>query len=605
MNRRIVTLALLLALTGCDPGNETPSAAETAQALAPGQVRHEVGVTFQYGSLLATVGDAVYDQQRAEYLLAVRYRNIGDAWADSNVLASLRMATGAVPMTSPGMPRIPPRAVAEVTYTAQAVSADPTTGGRVVFGGEQREQAAVALDGAPSAVFTPTAQPLDVWLRNGKYTVHVTRARVLAGSIGALNQQAEPGRRVLRLDFDLFAHRFDPVNGFFPQEHLLLVPPGGGEPIQALDTSAGVIPRSWTLFGGNWADFPVPAAYPGDYRLRLSSVSTKGFATFHPDKIVYATAGLTIGAGAPSDAPGPDLPTPVPVLGAQPSAAVPSGFDVAVTTGTVNVPGFAFTPRRLRYDPTARTATLDGEARYLTSDNADSTSPLYVPPQFTFNVALVDGGRYHPGSVTGGMTVATTGTTPVTLRFDAVDRLAPDSAALLVGPSNSMASSLPLGDASTVPPYPTAVATGPVTAPPIVAGDWTVQVTSYRLGLLSSVPAPAPGTRQLELRMTVTCSPAARARALGLVFRPAGMVFLLATGGYLTQLVADGGIGDFQPGQTQELSVLFSVPDSFTPARLGLTVRGVDEVADLFTDKFAETTGGIDLGAAGAGEDLS
>ncbi|GHJ43121.1 hypothetical protein Cs7R123_04630 [Catellatospora sp. TT07R-123] len=601
-------LAAVLVLGGCSSGGERPAAAASEAApalvLAPGQVRHSVGVTFQYGSFLATVGDAVHDPARAEYRLAVRLRNIGGAWADTTVLGWLRSGGVEVPMTTSGSPRIPPRAVADLTYVAVATPTDPTAGGVVLFGGEQRERAVVALDGAKSTVFTPTAQALDVWLRNGKYTVHVTRARVYAGSIGVLNQQADPGRRILRLDFDAYAHRFDPVNGFFPQEHLTLVPPGADAPVSALDQSPGVIPRSWTVFGGNWIDFPVPADYAGTYRLRLSSVSSTGFSTFHPEKIVYAEAAVPVGAGAPIEDPGPALAPPVPVLAAGPSAAPAAAVDVNLAVGGVNVAGFEFTPQRLRFDPVAQSATVDGQVRYLTGDDADPTSPLYVPPQFSFNAALVDGGRYHQGAIVGPTSVAAAGTTAVTLRFDGVDRLDPAGTALLVGPSNSVASSLPLGSASTVPAYPSAVTEGPVVAPPVVSGDWSVQVTSYRLGMLTGTPAAGPGTRQLELRLTVSCAPGARSRALGLVFRPAGMVFLLAEGGYLTQAVADGGIGDFQPGQTQQLSVLFSVPDSYTPGRLGLTVRGVDEIADLFTDKFAETTAGIDLGTAATGEAL-
>ncbi|HEX5542548.1 MAG TPA: hypothetical protein VFX60_13485 [Micromonospora sp.] len=606
-------LAAVLVISGCtgerSDGDDKPPA-QDALVLAPGQTRHHVGTSFQYGQFLATVGDSVYDENTKKFYLAVRFQNIGDGWAEPYVPAHLTTASvPSITLNPDEFRRVPPLVVQTVTYVGDSVETDPTPDGRVTFGPPDRDQPVIALDPAQeSTLFLSRPQELNGWLQIGKYAVNVRRARVLAGQLSN-NQQAEAGQRILRLDFDVYCNRYDPVGGFFPAEHLILAAPGGDQPQETIGASEGFAPRSWTVSTGNWVEFVVPADYAGTYTLLLSSVNTGGF-TLHPELIERVALPITLEDGEPepvakADPALPRLPTPAPTASSQPSPAEPEPLDVDLKSGAMNVPGFTYTPTRLHYDPAAQTAVVEGDAVYIESDNSTGDGLLDTPPQFGFNANLVSRGRLYNGSITGNSVVARQGSTPITITFLSVTELDPADLGLVIGTGTGPAATLPLGPRSPVIADPPPISGGAVSAPQVTAGDWSIQLLSYRVGHLHQVRRIRPGQRELELKLKVSASASAKAKGLGLIFRPAGQVFLLSSGGYLTQALADGGIGDFEPGQTHVLTVTFAVPDAFTPGLLGVTVRGGDEITDIFTNSFAEVTFPAELAPSTSDPDLA
>ena len=82
----------------------------------------------------------------------------------------------------------------------------------------------------------------------------------------------------------------------------------------------------------------------------------------------------------------------------------------------------------------------------------------------------------------------------------------------------------------------------PARYPPITAGDWTVQLHAYRVGLFNPSTRPAVGRRQLELSLRATAAPAARVNALGLSFRPQYQVLIGSGTGYDQGAIADSGL---------------------------------------------------------------
>jgi hypothetical protein len=137
-----------------------------------------------------------------------------------------------------------------------------------------------------------------------------------------------------------------------------------------------------------------------------------------------------------------------------------------------------------------------------------------------------------------------------------------------------------------------------VRAAAVTAGDWTVHLTGYRVGLLQTTDPPAPGRRALEVIMDVTASPTAQVKALGLSFRASVQLFVASPNGYMLQAVGYSGLVQFEPGATHRASVTFHVPDSFSAGRRGFVLRGGDETADVTTDVFIETTFAAELGSA-------
>jgi len=166
----------------------------------------------------------------------------------------------------------------------------------------------------------------------------------------------------------------------------------------------------------------------------------------------------------------------------------------------------------------------------------------------------------------------------------------------MIGPRNSFASTLPLGPGSNLPVYPPAPTEQPITAEPAVAGDWTVQLISYRVGLFDSATPAPPGMRDLELTLDATIAPTAQPKALGLWFRGAAQLFLASPDGYLVQPVEDHRLVPFQPGDTQSATVTFRVPESFQPGTYRLVLRSTDETTDVTADGWIETSFSAALG---------
>jgi hypothetical protein len=572
----------------------------TTQALRPGQTRHHVGAVFEYGSFLVTIGESVYDASTKTLALGVRYSNLGGQWHDFLAQGTVTDGSFQAPLLS-NTGTVPARLFVDTTVTAEGFDHDPTATGTVTWGRPDRDTPIIHLaDGHVDGGWLPTPVAIDTWGSQGKYTVHVTGAKVLSG-FPATDVQADPGSRVLHLDFDEWAAHQDPVNGFYPVEHLTLQRPDGTT-VETDQSSDGIAPVSWTALAGQWIEFPVAADPAGDYRLLLTSLSTKGMSTFHPELLEKASLSFTIpkvaSAGAPTDpVPGPSVD--LTALGAVPPAA--TALDLALTVNPINVPGFTFAPQHLHWDPAAKTAELTGAASLIeANDNtapADATSApgaaaslLDAPPVFDFSVVLASQHRMYTGTIDPMDPIVAGKPAPVTIRFDLVDRLDAADVSLAMGSNHSNPSTLPLVPGGALPQYPPDPRDAAVTDPTVTAGVWSIHVVSYRVGRLLGSTPPPPGQLDLEFTVDVTIAPNAPPKALGLSFRPSVQVFLARSDGYLQQAIADGGLVQFQPGETHRERVLFHVPDAFRPGPMGVVLRGGDETADVTTDVFPETT---------------
>ncbi len=568
-------------------------------ALGPGQILHHLGAAYEYGGFLVRLGDAVYDETHKTLAVGVRYTNIGGEWHDALGQAELRDGdnTSAL-LTEPVT--VPPGQSAEKTVTFPNLIRDPTATATLLWGRPDRTVTKVRLaDGKVLAGWTPTPVKIDGWVRVGKYGVHVTGGRVLSGFLN-LDAEADPSLRVLRLDFDEWAAAEDPVNGFYPVEHLSLKQPDGTV-AQTDQSSDGIAPVSWTADAGHWIEFPIAAKAAGRYQLMLTSLSTKGFSTFHPELLERSALDFTLPEVAPSPLSPAEPPRPdLSVFASGAPVAPAKAFHLALHGSAVNVPGFLFQPTRIAWDPVAKTADLTGTATVLErrdSAPADtSTAPgavaglLDTPPQFSFSALLGSAGQWYTGIVSGPTEVDPAKPAVVTIQFLRVDSLDPKDLALAIGSNHGSASTVPLTDGSAIGLYPPLPVEAKVTAPAVTAGEWTITMRSYRLGRLQTTLPPPPGRTELELTMDVTIAADAQAKALGLSFRPSVQVFLSRPDGYLQQAVGDGGLVQFGPGETHRESVVFHVPDSFRPGPLGVVLRGGDETVDVTTDAFPETT---------------
>jgi hypothetical protein len=599
--------------SGATTSTTPPAPTTTSLTLGPGQTLHKVDATFQYGAFVVTIGDAVYDATAKTVALGVRFANIGDDWHD--LLAQGTLSAGGV--DSPliyDTQSVPARTSVDTTVTASGFDTDPTAAGVLAWGRPDRDVPKVHLsDGSVDGGWLPTPFPLDAWGSIGKYSVHVTSGEIRSG-FGAPDQQADPGQRVVRFTFDEWAAHQDPVNGFYPTEHLTLVGPDGTE-ISSDQSSDGVAPESWSAQAGHWIEFPVPASFSGNYRLMLTSLSSKGFSTFHPELLEKAPIEVVLPAvvsrkAAPTSVPEPDLSK----LSTTAQATGTSPVQLTLTPQVLNVPGFAITPTTFSWDPTAKTATLSGTATVIeANDNVPAGAPpttqspsttalsangavsaagslLDAPPQLDFAVVLQSAHHNFAGTITTPPTVDRGVTASLSIEFANVDRLDPTDLSIAMGSMHSTPSTLPLTARAAFAQYPPEPKSASVTAATVSAGVWSMHVVSYRLGRLLTAPSPAPGQLDLELTIDVTISPNAPPKALGLSFRPVAQVFMARSDGYLGQAVADGGLVQFQPGETHRERVLFHVPDSFTPGTLGVVLRGGDELADVTTDVFPETT---------------
>ena len=600
----LLGLATLL-LSGCLGGKSSPPAtrvaspATTVPRLGPGQVLHHIGATFEYGGFMVTIGNSVYDSSQKKLAVAVRYTNIGGQWHDSIPQAELRDAGTVSPLITEPV-TVPPGQTAEKTVTFPTLSRDPSATGKLVWGRPDRTVTSVRLaDGKLLAGWAPTAVKVDGWARIGKYGVHVTGGRLLSGFLD-LDVEADPTMRVLRLDFDEWAAAQDPVNGFYPVEHLSLQRPDGTV-TQTDQSSDGIAPVSWTASAGHWIEFPVAAKSAGRYQLLLTSLSTKGFSTFHSELLERAAFTFTLSEVKATSSPLVDAPEPdLAVFASIPTSQSSKAVDVTLHGSAVNVPGFLFQPSRLTWDPVAKTADLAGTATVLERDDtgpADPSTPagvaaglLDTPPQFSFSALLVSRGHWYTGIISGPTQVERGKPARVTIRFLSVDAFDPRDLGLAIGSPHGAASTVPLTKGSALGLYPPLPLESKVNAPTVTAGPWSITVRSYRLGRLQTTLPPPPGRTELELTMDVTIATNAQPKALGLSFRPSVQVFLSRPDGYLQQAVGDGGFVAFQPGETHRQNVVFHVPDSFRPGPLGVVLRGGDETVDVTTDIFPETT---------------
>jgi len=192
---------------------------------------------------------------------------------------------------------------------------------------------------------------------------------------------------------------------------------------------------------------------------------------------------------------------------------------------------------------------------------------------------------------------------PVTIEFLSVDELDVDDLGLVVGPRAGAASSMPLTAGSSLVSYPPVPMVDRIEAEPVVAGDWTVDLLGYRTGMLSGTDAPRPGSIELEVFLSVSASPGATVRSLGLSFRPSVQLLLAGTDGYMQQPVEKNELVFYEPGETKRQSVVFQVPDSFRPGTRSFVLRGADEVTEVTVDQWVETTFAAELSDVAAGLD--
>ncbi|MGE0732118.1 MAG: hypothetical protein AB7O92_11265 [Acidimicrobiia bacterium] len=567
------------AVTTPPPTSASTTAAPAQPPRAPGVV-HPVGISFQFQSFVITVGNAVYDQESGQLALGLRYANVSGGWAQTDTTATLTLGDGTSVPLSGDLFDVPPGAAVEVTSVAFNVRDDPVADGIVTWGGAAYEQPVFRLDGrGGEQLWLPSEIALDGWAQIGKFGIHLTGIQLNASKVD-LGIQAERGTRVLRAFVEAYTARAS-TSPFDARSNLLLRLPSG-EVLDAVDGSPMAAPLSWTAQGGQWADFVVPADVTGDYELLLASVPKVGFGTLQPELIERRAIPFQLDDVAPGTAPELDeLPVPRASTGAGAGSGKP--FSVALDAGSMNVPGYDVAPTRLAYDPATRSATLDATVTSLLTREGPDDALFSAPPTFGFKIALDAGGRLSTGLVRGDGIVEHDRPTPLRIEFTDVRSLSPAGAGLYIGPGEGAVASMPLGTASDVvtwPPPPTAQTVQASTA---TAGDWTVQVRAYRLGLLNPTLRPAVGRRQLELSLEVTASPDAQVRAFGLSFQPQYQVLLASGTGYDLAAVADSGNVELTPGQTITLSVIFEVPDTFGAGPLPLVVRSRAEFGDIPT----------------------
>ena len=623
---RALLVGLLVVAAACSGGGgrqaeSEPSSASTAPTtgsvnestqLDADQTAHSIGVTFQYEAFAITLGTAIYDMSEQKLLIGVRYRNLGNQWFQPNPLVTTLRADGQDLYVEIPLTMVPPGASTDLTAVVRA-NADPFEGGVILWGRDTERR--VIIDLAQRTVENgelPIDVRVDTWGSAGRYTIHVNGAHLLTGALGRVVPTPE-GERVLRLDYDLFTARYGSFSGFAAEEHLTLRRPDGSvvSPIPS-DSSEARNPMSWTSIGSNWTEFPVKEPVDGDYELLLTGSST--LLLVHPELLVRVPIPLRIDVpteAAPTAASAVASDLPQPALDRDPSQANGESLDQDLDIGSVNVPGFTVTPSHLRFDPAMGTVSIDGAVSYIRSE-VDNTAPgdhpatglLSAPPQFAPSVALLSGRTLFYGTFTSEPITDRTKPSPITLKFEGIERFALATAVLYLGPSRRAPSTLPLGDDPPLPRYPASIAEGPIEAQPVTAGKWTVTLTSYRLGLFNEYALPDTGELDLEVFFDITVSPSATVPALGHWFTPYRQVFISGATGYLTQPFADGGAGSFQPGQSKRLSAIFHVNDAFQPGPAGFVVRSGNEAEDFAILDFIEVTVPARIGAPAAAPTL-
>lgn len=567
------------------------------------QTAHEVRATFQYDGFLVTVGDAVHDRSTSALRIGFRVENLGDGWSTTSMAATYTGpgASTALPLFTPVVD-VPPRRSVDLTAEVSGVADPPDATAQVLWGRDDRDQPVLSFGGDHENLWVPADVAVDVWGGIGRYAVHITGGRVQAADLAG-NRQNAPGVRTLRLVLDTYALTMDPVNGFYPVEHLQLVRPDG-EQVEGSGSSDGFAPASWTVTTENWIEFPVERDVAGDYEIRLTSQSPKAMGSLHPELIEHATMSFTLPEVVSGEPPAADVPRPgpAPADAADPTATAPAPLDLDVSGPVINVGGFTYAPRRLTWDPDEAEATITGDVAYVqTVTDEQPGGVLDVAPTFSFTTALASGPDLFTGTIADLPEVPDEGTVEVDLVFGGVTSLDPADLGLYLGPRSGMVSSAGLTAGSPVPLYPPLPTTAAIEADPAVARDWSVMLTGYRTGFLQSSTSPSPGRLELEVFLTVTCGPAATDLSSGLMFRPTAQLFLSTADGYLVAATRDSGPLAFAPGETKQLSVTFEVSDAFQPGTLGFVLRSNDEVTAR--QDIVETTFPAHLG--GGDEDLT
>lgn len=549
----------------------------TARAVQPHEVVAEVGTSFQYKEFVVTVGHVVHDPEAQVLRLAMRYQNRSGGWAQTEATGQIEWPDGTTAPVTGDLFDVPPGATVDVTAVSGFVPLDSFEEASLVLGSSSYAQPSVRLDGEGGEdLWLPVEVPLDEWGQIGKFGVHVTGVQVNASQVD-MGIQAVPGELVMRVLLEEFTAR-GTTSPFDAGQNLLLRRPDG-ETVKGLHGSPMASEISWTAQGDQWVDFPVSSDVDGRYELLLG-IAENGFGVLNPDLIERRSIPFEMEGIEPGAAPEVgELPFPAayPV----PAEGLGDPVDVELDAGAVNLPGFDLQPTRLRYDPASKTATLDTVVRSLEKRVGETGGILSADPTFDARLALASGGRLNSGYASGDGVVSLDEPNEITFTFSDVRSLDPADVALYAGPSEGAVSSLPLGPASAVPAWPPRPVAREVVAPEVTAGDWTVQFTSYRIGLVDPLARPRLGRRQLELELDVTASPTAQVKALGLSFQPKYQVLLGSGTGYDQAAVADSGFVEFTPGQSESMSVTFEVPDNFRGGRIPVVVRSNAEYGEI------------------------
>ncbi len=571
----------------------TAATATTMPHLSATQKAHRIGTTFAFKSFLVTMGQAVYDSSAKELLVGIHFHNVSGEWAQAEVAGTLTSKDGASTAISGAPINVPPGAQVNATATASNVASDPASGGTIAWGYDSFDQPVVSIDGKHDRnLWLPRTQKVNGWAHIGKFGVHLSEVQMQAGAVDQ-NLQAPVGKRILRAVVDEYTAR-GTTNPFTAAQNLTLKLPNG-KVVDAVDGSSAASQLSWTSKGELYADFEVPAALVGHYELLLSSMTKLGFGTIRPELIEHRPIFFTIANAKPGELTG-QPPIVYPDLTKTEATTQSKGFTMVLPRTKVNIAGFIIEPKSLTFDPDATTATMKMDVTNIQTDLGQPGGLLSVPPSYGATEVLVSNGKFYTGTVSGDSTIDTKKPTRVTITFLNVSDLDRNDLGIYVGDSNGVASSAPLTPGSQVPLYPPAVVTKPIKAPTVTAGDWTVKLESYRIGLLNRDLRPPPGTRDLEVTMKVSASPTSKVRALGLSFEPQYQFLLADDSGYDQGAIADSGFLPMKPGQQVTMSATFEVPDSFDASSLAFVVRSRSEIGDLGTS-FVETRFMASLGS--------
>lgn len=580
------------------PG-QTPLPSPSGPSRPASQPSRDIGARFQSGPFVLTVGEAVHDTVAQTLYLAIRFENLSNIYAGLVTEAAVLLdgqELSLFPLVPPSS--IPPGLSSDITYEVSVGEGDPLKDGVLRWGRSDETQTTIRLaDGAVEGFGVPRDLAIDGWGQIGREAVHLTGAVLFADAIRA--PRAPTGQHVLRLVFDEFASSPSVVNGFVPSDQLTLAWPDGTTH-DALSGSDGRLPQmSWTSTTGNYADFAVPADPAGQYQALLASVSRSAMGTFHTDlidrvPISFALDQATVTTSPPGSA---IVNLPRAILPPAEGDPAPVAVDLALTTGEVNLPGIGYRAKHLRWDPATATASIDGEAWLMKPVVPPDDGLLSTPSIFQPWMHLRIGDRLYNGTLHGTEipTITPDAPVPVTYDFAFMPAMDPAGATLFLGQDYTAPSVLPLvpdsGDAID-PPLPVEV---PVSAPAVSAGNYTVQLESYRLGLPREGVLPPTGMRALEVIFDVTAHQVENPGAFGLLFATGTQLFLTAPDGYLQQAAsADTAYFD-NDGETRRVAATFFVPASWNGGTLPFTVRSRDEIRDITGDHWTEVSFGAEF----------